>query len=31
MAMESREGASSDPEVQIGTERWFAEAIGLPN
>ena len=31
MAMESREGASSDPEVQIGTERWFAEAVDLSN
>ena len=31
MAMESREGASSDLEVKIGTERWFAEAVGLPN
>ena len=31
MGIESREGASSDPEVQIGTEKWFAEVVDLPN
>ena len=31
MGIESREGASSDPEVQIGTDKWFAKVVGLPN
>ena len=31
MDIKSREGASSDPKVQIGTEKWFAKVVGLPN
>ena len=31
MGIESRERASSDPKVQIRTEKWFAEVVELPN
>ena len=31
MDIELKERASSNPEVQIGSEKWFAEVVGLPN
>ena len=31
MGIESIERAFSNPEVQIGTKKWFVEIVGLPN